>query len=380
MRKRIPLLVLLFLVAGGTAFASLSLNPAAGYGPYLYTENFGPNGAGYSEGWFLSVGAFVSDPNGVPGNITSITASQAGGANFLHLDYFFKLPFFQYWGVENFRVPYCLSGPTGQWTITATNDDGDVVSADTHILDRPAMVPTTPVRFEYLAGTWWVLWDFAPFREYANGVDQIEIRIMRSPEDHLFRFLFTLGPPNPPEIFGIAIPPQVLALNEPLWFRVMARDQDKNELGNPVENRSSSFGFFNPNPAAGFETLECLGFEAPMDKAPIDVRNRRVLPLKTQLFHADGAPVIGSDLLSPPVLRVIYVPASPGQVENVTQYALPAGLGTEDNFAFTDEGTWQFNLSTSTYTASGTYTLRIQTGDSSEYVINPGCITRFVIE
>lgn len=67
-------------------------------------------------------------------------------------------------------------------------------------------------------------------------------------------------------------------------------------------------------------------------------------------------------------------------MENVTQYALTAGMGTGDNFAFTDEGTWQFNLSTSNYTAPGTYTLRIQTGDSSEYVINPGCITRFIIE
>ena len=380
MRKWIPLLVMFFLVAGGTSFASLSLNPAAGYGPFLFTENFGPNGAGYSEGWFLSVGAFVSDPKGVPGNITSITASQAEGANFFHLNYFYKLPFFQYWGVENFRVPYGLSGPTGQWTITATNNDGDVVSADTHILDRPAMLPTTAVHFENLAGTWVVLWDFAPFRAYANGVDQIEIRVLRSPEDQLFRFLFTLGGINPPEIFGIMVPPQVLALNEPLWFRVMARDQDKYELGSPVENRSSSFGFFNPNPTAGFATLECMGFEAPMDKSPVEVKNRRVLPLKARLFHEDGAPVIGSDLLAPPVLRVIYVPASPGPVENVTEYILPAGLGTEDNFVFTDEGVWQFNLSTRNYTASGTYTLRIQTGDNEEYVINPGCITRFAIE
>ncbi len=381
MRKRSVLFVLVFLAAGGTAFASLSLVPAPGYGPYLYTENFGTNGVGYAEGWFLSVGTFVSDPNGVPGNITSITASQPGGANFLNLGYFYKLPYFPYWGVENVREPYGLSGPTGQWTITATNADGDVASANTHVLDRPAMVPTTAVHFELLDGKWWVLWDFAPFRAYANGVDQIEIRVMRSPEDQLFRALFTLGPPyNPPEIFGIAIPSQLVILNEPLWFRIIARDLDKSEAGSPLENRSSSFGFFNPNAAPGFETLECVGFEAPMDKDFVDVTNRRVLPLKVQLVHADGAPVIRSDLLTPPVPRVIYIPAAPAGVENVTEYLLPAGLGADGNFVFTDEGTWQYNLLTSNFTSPGTYMLRIHTGDDGEYVINPGCVTGFIVE
>lgn len=380
MRKRIFPLVLLFMAAGGTAFASLSLTPGPGYGPYLYTENFGPNGVGLAEGWFLSVGTFVYDPNGVPGNITSVTASQPDGANVLPMIFFYKLPFFAFWGVENFRLPYDVSGPTGSWTITAVNADGDVATAETHVLDRPAKVPTTPVRFEFLGGRWWVLWDFAPFRAYANGVDQIEIRILRSPEDTLFRLLFTLGPPNPPEIFGIAVPPQALALNEPLWFRVMARDLDRSETGSPVENRSSSFGYFNPNPAPGFETLECTGFEAPMDKSPVDVRNRRVLPLKVRLSHQGGAPVIGSDLGAPPVLRVIFVPSSPGPSDDVTEFVLSAGLGSDDRFVFTDEGTWQFNLSTVNYTAPGIYTLRIQTGDAAEYIINPGCVTRFVLE
>jgi hypothetical protein len=376
MRKWTLLFVLFFLATGGTASADLSL-----YGPSLYTENIGPNGAGFSEGWFLSVNTLVDDSKGVPGNITSITASQAGGANFLHLDYFSKLPFFPYWGADNSRERYSLNGPTGQWTITASNADGDVVSVSTHTLDRTAMVPTTAVWFkQYPDGKWFVEWDFTPFKTYTYGVDQIEIRVLRSPEDQLFRLLFTLGDPNPDKIWSVEVPPGVLALNEPLWFRIIARDQDKSESGSPVENRSSSFGFFNPNPVAGFETLECQGFGAPMDKVSVNVKNHRVLPLKVQLFHADGAPVIGSDLLAPPVLRVTYIPSSPGPVENVTEYVLPVGLGTEDSFVFTDEGKWQYNLSTSNYTASGEYILAIQTGDSSEYVINPGCITTFVIK
>lgn len=380
MRKWAALSALCFLVAGGTASASLSLTPAPGFGPYLYTETIGPNGAGFSEGWFFSVGTFVSDPNGVPGNLTSVTASQEGGVNFFQLTYFYKLAFFPYWGVENIREPYSPSRPTGQWTITATNKDGDVVSADTHILDRPGMVPTTAVRFEQFGVDWVVLWDFTPFRGYANGVDQIEVRVMRSAEDQIFRVVLPLGPPNPPEIFGIMIPPQIVALNEPLWFRIIARDLDRNEPGNPLENRSSSFGYFNPNPAPGFATLECLGFEAPMDRSPVDVTNRRVLPLKAQLFHADGAPVIDSDLLSPPALRVLLTPDAPGAVGDVTEFALAVGLGTNDRFVFTDEGKWQFNLAPENYSARGTYTVRIQTGDSAEYIINPGCVASFRID
>jgi hypothetical protein len=376
MRKWTLLFVLFFLATGGTASASLSL-----YGPSLYTENFGPNGAGFPEGWFLNVGAFIYDSKGVPGNITSVTASQTGGVNFLHLDYFLKLPFFQDWIVQNIWEPYSFNGPIGQWTITASNRDGDVASVPTHTLDRTGMVPTTAVWFEqYSDGNRAVLWDFAPFRTYTNKVDEIEIGVLRSPEDQIWRVRFSLGPPNPDEIYGVVIPAYIVALNEPLWFRIIARDLDKSELGNPLENRSSSFGFFNPNPVAGFEALECQGFGAPMDKASVDVKKHRVLPLKVQLFHADGALVIGSDLLAPPALKVTFVPSSPGSVGDVTEYVLPVGLGTEDSFVFTDEGEWQYNLSTRNYTASGVYILRIQTGDSSEYVINPGCITRFVIE
>lgn len=382
MRKWAPVFVLFFLATGGTASA-LSLTPAP-YGPYLFTENFGPNGTGYPEGWFLSVGTFIDDtPDEVPGNILSVTASQAGGSNFFNLNYFYRLPNIPYWGVENIRQPYSPSGPTGRWTITASDRDGEVISVNTHFLDRPATVPTTTVWFEKFNGTdWFVLWDFAPFREYTYGVDQIEVRIMRSIDDQIHRVgPMTLGGINPPEINGIQIPEWIVALDEPLWFRIIARDLDRYEVGSPLENRSSSFGYFNPNPAAGFAALECAGFETPMNKDSVKVISPKVLPFKAQLFHADGSPVIDADLVAPPVITVRYIPEQPGVPEDVTDLAIPAGLGTEDHqFAFTTEGKWQYNLSTRNYSQQGTYNVGIRSGDSNEYVINPSCLGTFVIE
>ena len=66
---------------------------------------------------------------------------------------------------------------------------------------------------------------------------------------------------------------------------------------------------------------------------------------------------------------------------DVTSESLPAGQGTEGNqFVFTSEGKWQFNLKTTNYSALGTYTISIITGNSSEYIINPSCTATFVIE
>jgi hypothetical protein len=64
---------------------------------------------------------------------------------------------------------------------------------------------------------------------------------------------------------------------------------------------------------------------------------------------------------------------------DVTDYALAVGLGTEGNeFVFTNDEKWQFNLKTSNYSANGIYKVSMVPGDG--YVIYPTCEASFVIE
>jgi concanavalin A-like lectin/glucanase superfamily protein len=125
----------------------------------------------------------------------------------------------------------------------------------------------------------------------------------------------------------------------------------------------------------------CSGFESPMDSGPVTVKKNRVLPLKAQLFNANGDLVTDADIVEPPVIQVIFDSGSGGDPVDVTDEALPAGQGTEGNqFVFTDGDKWQYNLKTKNYTASGTYTIFMDTGDGSEYAIDPQCEAQFIIK
>jgi hypothetical protein len=126
--------------------------------------------------------------------------------------------------------------------------------------------------------------------------------------------------------------------------------------------------------------VACVGFEPPMANYPVTAKKNRVLPLKAELFDSGGFIVLGDDLTAPPVLQV-WQGYGTATDDDVSDDALPAGQGTEGNqFVFTDDLKWQFNLKTSNYTGPGTYTVMIESGNRSEYVIEPSCITEFVIK
>lgn len=125
--------------------------------------------------------------------------------------------------------------------------------------------------------------------------------------------------------------------------------------------------------------FECRGFEAPMAKYPVAVRGPRVLPLKAALLDQEGEAVSEYDVASPPVVQVWWEAGTP-ETEDTTYEALAAGLGTEGNqFVFTGEGKWRYNLGTQSYTASGTYTVFMRSGDETEYRLEPVCVTEFLI-
>jgi hypothetical protein len=104
-------------------------------------------------------------------------------------------------------------------------------------------------------------------------------------------------------------------------------------------------------------TLSCAGFDPPMGSSPVTVRGQnRALPLKAQLFDADSLAVTDLDLSAPPAVQVIYQSGEGGEPVDVTGEALPAGHGSAGNqFEFTVDQIWQFNLKTRDYTAPGTY-------------------------
>jgi hypothetical protein len=124
--------------------------------------------------------------------------------------------------------------------------------------------------------------------------------------------------------------------------------------------------------------LSCEGFASPMDNGLVMVKKNRVLPLKAALLNG-AVHVTDLDIVAPPVIQVTYSPAI-GDAIDVTEYALSAGEGTEGNQFEFDGMLWHFNLKTTNYTAPGTYTITVAAGDSSEYIISPTCLGKFVIQ
>lgn len=124
----------------------------------------------------------------------------------------------------------------------------------------------------------------------------------------------------------------------------------------------------------------CVGFQSPADK-PIHVKKNSTIPLKAQLFYIDSSPVVGTDIVSDPVLKVYFKSNTGGGTYDVTGTVHSVGLGTDGNrFVFTTDGIWQFNLKTPGSIAKGTYTLSIESGDKSEYLIDPTCKASVVVE
>jgi streptogramin lyase len=125
----------------------------------------------------------------------------------------------------------------------------------------------------------------------------------------------------------------------------------------------------------------CVGFEPPMAAYPVTVKKNRALPLKAELFDVDGYALMGGGISAPPVVQVWFDSGTGGDAVDVTDEVLSVGQGDDGNqFVFTESNRWQFNLSTKNYVAPGTYTVLMASGDESEYVLDPSCLTEFVVQ
>jgi hypothetical protein len=132
---------------------------------------------------------------------------------------------------------------------------------------------------------------------------------------------------------------------------------------------------------AGSPAHNCVGFESPMAEYPVKAKKNRAFPLKMELFDSDGFELTETQIAAPPVVQVMFTAEGGATAIDVSDDVLSSGQGSEGNqFAFTEEGIWQFNLKSSSYTAPGIYLVMAVSGDESEYVIEPACVTSFVIE
>jgi hypothetical protein len=132
-------------------------------------------------------------------------------------------------------------------------------------------------------------------------------------------------------------------------------------------------------------TYGCIGFDSPLDNpaTPVVVRKpNRALPFKADLVDGTGNLVTDTTISAPPVIQVIYSPGVSGTPVDISGETLAVGLGTGGNqFVFTDEFKWQYNLKlgkNNAFSAPGTYMVTMEPGDA--YLINPTCTAKFVIQ
>jgi hypothetical protein len=126
--------------------------------------------------------------------------------------------------------------------------------------------------------------------------------------------------------------------------------------------------------------LQCRGFLPPMNGTVRMNRGARTFPLKARLFNAAGLRVAPASLAAAPVVTVLYTPGGTAAPVDVTSLVIPAG-GSNAGLAFrtTAPGVWQYNLKTVKFAADGYYTVLMDSGDESAYVVAPTCQANFVI-
>jgi hypothetical protein len=159
--------------------------------PWAFTENFGPNSAGFAVGHAFHLGALVNDTLGVPGNIASVFADSIDPDQ---LDY--TLPFLNigpiFSGVYEVILPY--AGQRGQWEVTIRDNQGGMARAYTNLLNNPQVIPLATnlqVTGSTLAPN--ITWD-SVYYDHDNElstpdveVDSYRIRLLNSAHDQFYR-------------------------------------------------------------------------------------------------------------------------------------------------------------------------------------------------
>lgn len=121
----------------------------------------------------------------------------------------------------------------------------------------------------------------------------------------------------------------------------------------------------------------CDGFEAPFNTPlALSRKTNRAIPLDAQLLDQNGNIVTPLTLngATPPVVSVDYTSASTPATDETSLLDDLGSSSAGNLFTFDATGnTWWFNLGTSPFTSSGTYTVTMKSGDVTKYILSFQC-------
>jgi hypothetical protein len=136
------------------------------------------------------------------------------------------------------------------------------------------------------------------------------------------------------------------------------------------------------SPPPPSRSYSCKGFQPPFDVAlSLTTKTNRAIPLKAQLFDSSNNLVTPTTLGTAPrpVVNVSYSSGTSAAIDD-TALLDPLGQSSSGNqFNFdTTANTWWFNLASTPFAASGTYTVTLQSGDATQYQVSPQCSGKFI--
>ncbi len=135
-------------------------------------------------------------------------------------------------------------------------------------------------------------------------------------------------------------------------------------------------------PAAGAAPVyRCQGFAAPLDKQgsqPLRIKRGRTLPLKALLLDKTGRALNASAIKTVPKVQILFRPASGPEADRTR--AIEAGdFGKGRSFVYR-ESYWKFDLQSDALPETGTYRVRVLSGDEAEYRVDPSCELLVTVE
>ncbi|MBW1686933.1 MAG: hypothetical protein JRS35_17930, partial [Deltaproteobacteria bacterium] len=137
-------------------------------------------------------------------------------------------------------------------------------------------------------------------------------------------------------------------------------------------------------PAEGPPLFSCVGFSSPLEALLDDpryakyakyaeflehwLRRSPVKLLRARLLDAEDLEVGDADLITAPMVQVLFSPAQGEETLDVT-----ADTTWKDSFSFSRKGYWRLSLSRYQMKMPGTYLVTMESGDESEYLVDPTC-------
>ncbi len=133
--------------------------------------------------------------------------------------------------------------------------------------------------------------------------------------------------------------------------------------------------------ASAAPVYRCQGFAAPLDKQgpqSLRIKRGRTLPLKATLLDKSGKALDALAIKTAPKVQILFRPASGPEADRTR--AIEAGdFGKGRSFVHR-ESYWKFDLQSDALPETGSYRVRVLSGDEAEYRIDPSCELPFTVE